>query len=103
MKRRGDNLRTLAEGEERRAMTALRDGDAAGARDALQRAQRLRRIAYLRAAAAAYKGDPALNPEQDQLRDQELAVQFASWLPQGPLMPQPGLIPRRRELDAVLP
>ncbi len=72
MKRRADYLRTLAEEEEARAIAAIREGNAAGADDALQRAQRLRRIAYLRATAAAYQGDPALNPEQDQSRDQEL-------------------------------
>lgn len=73
MKRRAEYLRTLAEEEESRAIAAIRDGDSAGADDALQRAQRLRRIAYLRATAAAYQGDPALNPEQDQPRDHDLA------------------------------
>ncbi len=75
MTRRADYLRTLAEQEESRALAAIRDGDAAGADDALQRAQRLRRIAYLRTAAAAYQGDPTLNPEQDLPVEQDLAGQ----------------------------
>jgi hypothetical protein len=36
MKRRADYLQTLAEDEEARALAAIRDGDAAGADDALQ-------------------------------------------------------------------
>ncbi len=72
MTRRADYLRSLADKEESRATEAIQEGDAASADDALQRAQRLRRIAFLRAAAAAYQGDPALNPEQDLPGDQEL-------------------------------
>jgi phage shock protein A len=75
MKRRADYLQTLAEEEEARALAAIRDGDASVANEALQRAQRLRRIAYLRAAAAAYQGDPALNPEHDLPATQEQAGQ----------------------------
>jgi hypothetical protein len=44
---------------------AIRDGDAEAAARALKLAQKLRRIAYLCAAAAAYQGDPGLNPEQE--------------------------------------
>jgi hypothetical protein len=62
--RRDEYLRALAEQEELRAQEAIRVGDSAAADRALERARKLRRIAYLRVAAAAYQGNPSLNPEQ---------------------------------------
>ena len=74
MTRRADVLLALADQEEARAAQAIRAGDAGAAERALQRAQTLRRIAYLRAAAAAYQGDPSLNPEQVSDADPDQAV-----------------------------
>ncbi len=78
MTRRADVLRMLADQEEGRATEALRAGDAAAAERALHRAQTLRRIAFLRAAAAAYQGNPALNPEQVTDDDRDEAVRPAN-------------------------
>ena len=64
MTRRADIPLALADQEEDRAAQAIRAGDAGATERALQRAQPLRPIAYLRAAAAAYQADPSLNPEQ---------------------------------------
>ena len=78
MTRRADVLRVLAEQEEGRATEAIRAGDAAAAERALQRAQTLRRIAYLRVAAAAYQGDPSLNPAEPVMDDTDVVVRPAT-------------------------
>jgi hypothetical protein len=65
MIKRSEYLQALAEQEDIRGREAIRAGDTVAADRALWRARKLRRIAYLRAAAATYQGDPSLNPEQD--------------------------------------
>jgi hypothetical protein len=65
MIKRSEYLQALAEQEEFRGREAIRAGDANAADRALERARKLRRIAYLRAAAARYQRDESLNPEQE--------------------------------------
>jgi hypothetical protein len=77
-------LQALAEQEETRAAEAIRAGNVAVADRALERARKLRRIAYLRAAAAAYQGDPSLNPEQVTVTDEEAIEQPAGGDDQNP-------------------
>jgi hypothetical protein len=79
--RRADHLRTLAVHEEARAAEAIRAGDVAAAERALGRAQKLRRIAYLRVAAAAYQGDPTLNPAEPVMGDTDEVVRPATLAP----------------------
>lgn len=64
--RRADYLHSLAMQEDARAAQAIRAGDGEAAEHAQQRARKLRRIAYLRAAASAYQQNSSLNPEHEQ-------------------------------------
>jgi hypothetical protein len=81
---RAEYLLALAAQEELHARESIRAGDVVTADRALERARKLRRVAYLRAAAAAYQGDPSLNPEQVTVTDEDATEQPAGGDDQNP-------------------